>query len=276
VCSGIHRWTYSDDYELDQIDEYLCSVPSAKKSPPFGDGVKAGRILAVKPCFVNSVSCNNIHIISRNLLIPGSYNKPVRAINELPANYQHHKTLNLSETKTVLWLNLAAIPLLFVYAWLFTLLINLNNDFSQFAFGRFDSFVSFSGWSLVTLLISVIIMLILHELIHGLFFFLFTHHPPRFAVKSGYAFAAAPGWFIPSGQYIWVGLSPFVIISLICVILGWVFNPVVVHYLLIIATFNAAGSLGDMIVVGWVLKQSSEIYVMDDGDIFRSYGPGQV
>jgi hypothetical protein len=44
-----------------------------------------------------------------------------------------------------------------------------------------------------------------------------------------------------------------------------------VPYLLIIATFNAAGALGDMIVVAWVLMQPNTILVKDDGDRFSTY-----
>ena len=49
--------------------------------------------------------------------------------------------------------------------------------------------------------------------------------------------------------------------------------PALIPYLLLIATFNAAGSLGDLIVVGWVLKQPAATYILDEGDIFFSFGP---
>jgi hypothetical protein len=48
----------------------------------------------------------------------------------------------------------------------------------------------------------------------------------------------------------------------------------IVLLLLYIATFNAAGALGDMIVVGWVLKQPNTILVKDQGDKFSSFAPG--
>ena len=37
--------------------------------------------------------------------------------------------------------------------------------------------------------------------------------------------------------------------------------------------FNAAGSIGDLIVVGWILKQPLNILVKDEGDIFSTYLP---
>ncbi len=195
------------------------------------------------------------------------------AVKDLPANYQLLSSLNLSEKKVILWLNLAAIPLLFVYGYIFIYLINLQRSYSPFSTGIIGFFTSFSFWKLIVLLLSIIVMLILHELIHGIFFYIFTHQAPRFALKSGYAFAAAPGWYLPCSKYIFVGLSPLIIISFTSIVLCWVVFPLLIPYLLLIATFNAAGSLGDMIVIGWVLKQPAATYILDEGDIFFSFGP---
>jgi hypothetical protein len=197
----------------------------------------------------------------------------MRAINDLPTNYHLLSTLNLSEKKVVIYLNLAAIPLLFVFGYIFIFVINLQRSYSPSKVGIIGFFTSFSFWELIPLLLSIIFMLVLHELIHGIFFYLFTHQWPRFALKSGYAFAAAPGWYLPYSKYIIVGLSPILLISFAAIILCWVISPSLIPYLLLIATFNAAGSLGDLIVVGWVLKQSATTYILDEGDIFYSFGP---
>ena len=145
----------------------------------------------------------------------------MQAVKDLPTNYHLLSTLNLSEKKVVIWLNLAAIPLLFVYGYIFFYLINLQRSYSPIISGIIGFFTSFSFWELIALLLSIILMLVLHELIHGIFFYLFTHQQPRFALKSGYAFAAAPGWYLPCSKYIFVGLSPFVIISFISIVLCW-------------------------------------------------------
>lgn len=116
-------------------------------------------------------------------------------------------------------------------------------------------------------------MLIFHELIHGLFFWVFTHERPKFALKSGYAFAAAPEWYLPKYQYLTVGLSPLVLISILCILIA-VFMPVqIVPYVLVIATFNAAGALGDMIVVAWVWSLPNTIMMQDQGDKFSCFAP---
>jgi hypothetical protein len=195
------------------------------------------------------------------------------ASRELPTNYHHHKTLDLSRPRIVLWLNLAGFILLILFGWIFGQVIYFFRG-ADFLLGGITGIITaFAGWSVLALLISLILMLVFHELIHGTFFWLFTHDRPRFALRSGYAYAAAPGWYLHGTQYILVGLSPLVIISIVCLLLSLFVNPSMLPYLLLIATFNAAGAFGDMIVVGWVLKQGKHTLIMDEGDIFYAYFP---
>jgi hypothetical protein len=195
----------------------------------------------------------------------------MQAINSLPSNYKHQKTLDLSGKKMVIGLNLAAIPLLFIFGWLFEQLTISFRSSNPFPKSILEFLTTFSGWELFALPLSLIIMLVLHELVHGIFFWVYTRERPRFALKGGYAFAAAPGWYLPRFQYIIVGLSPLIIISLLAIFFATFVIKPMVPYLLIIATFNAAGALGDMIVVAWVLMQPNTILVKDDGDRFSTY-----
>jgi hypothetical protein len=192
------------------------------------------------------------------------------ATKSLPSIYHHWKTLDLSSARTALGLNLAAIPLLFLFGWLFGRIFIALRSINPFSGGFWGVVNTFSIGNLLALILSVILMLIFHELIHGLFFWLFTHERPKFALRTGYAFAAAPEWYLPKFQYIIVGLSPLIVISIICVLLAAFLPSQDVPYLLLIATFNAAGALGDMIVVTWVY---STILVRDQGDKFSIFTP---
>lgn len=51
----------------------------------------------------------------------------------------------------------------------------------------------------------------------------------------------------------------------------WYITPSLIIYLLLIAAFNAAGSIGDLIVVAWILRQPMKILVKDEGDIFYTF-----
>ncbi len=193
------------------------------------------------------------------------------AINQLPDNYHLYKSLNLSKGQTMLWLNIAGLVLLVVFGWFFRLIISYIHPINLFHQGILGFLTYFSGLELLALPLSLILMLVLHEVIHGLFFWLFTHQRPRFALRSGYAYAAAPDWYLEKPQYIIVGLAPLVILSFASIILSWLLSSALVPYLFLIATFNAAGSLGDIIVVGWVSIQHRDLLVKDEGDIFKSF-----
>ena len=195
----------------------------------------------------------------------------MHAVKSLPEDFQHRETLDLSSTRSALWLNLAAVPLLFVFGWIFKTcfaLLGAGDGTSLDIWQAIKAF-SFAEWMIAILFL--VLMLIAHELVHGMFFWLFTHERPKFALRSGYAFAAAPDWYLSKYPYIMVGLSPLVIISVACCVVSIFASPLLLGYLLLVATFNAAGALGDMIVVGWIVQHKNPIYVRDQGDSFSVY-----
>ena len=198
----------------------------------------------------------------------------MNAIKTLPPSYKHLNTLNLSGKSAVIGLNLAAIPLLFIFAWLFERLTVFLRTYNPFPKGILEFLTTLSWWNAIALPLAIVIMVISHELIHGIFFWIYTQERPRFALKGGYAFATAPGWYLPRNQYIFVGLSPLIAISVISIFLAVFVAQPIVPYMLIIASFNAAGALGDMIVVTWVLRLPETTMVKDDGDTFSAYVPG--
>ncbi len=196
----------------------------------------------------------------------------MQAIKQLSSGYHLTKSLDLSTPRIVLWLNLAAIPLLLFFGWVFSILFFLVTSVRPFPDGFWDLIDTFSGGRLLGLILSIVGMLVMHELIHGAFFWLFTHERPKFALRAGYAFAAAPDWYLPKAQYVFVGLSPFALISLISLGMAAVSPPGWIVFLLMVASFNAAGALGDLIVVAWVLRQPAKVYINDQGDTFHVYG----
>jgi hypothetical protein len=191
----------------------------------------------------------------------------------LPGTYQFHKILDFSSRRASIGLNLAAIPLLFVYGWIFSSIITYLRSLNPSAVGTWSLLASLPWFELIALIASIIFMFTFHEMIHGAFFWLFTGEQPKFALKTGYAYAAAPDWCLPRLQYIVVGLSPFIVISILAIVIATFTPASIVRYLIYIATFNAAGALGDMIVVAWVLTQSPAALVQDQGDKFIVFAP---
>lgn len=195
----------------------------------------------------------------------------MHAVKLLPANYQPGKMLDFSSGRASLWMNIAAIPLLFIFSWLFGMVFAFLRPVNPFPNGMWSVITSFSVKDWLFLLLGVIFILIFHELIHGIFFWIFTKEQPKFGLRGGYAYASAPDWFLPKYQYASVGLSPFVVISILGIIISSFLPAGFLPYLLVIVSFNAAGALGDMIVVTWILCQARTIFVKDQGDKFSTF-----
>ena len=191
----------------------------------------------------------------------------------LPESYLSPRQIDLSKRGMALALNLVALPLLALFGWLFHRLAAwLRPDYAQ-AGGLVQAMDS-----LVDLLILVavyVILIVLHELIHGAFFWLFTRERPLFAFKGLYAFAAAPDWHIPRNQYIIVGLAPLVLISAAAPLLAAVIPVPMIPFLVLLAALNASGAVGDVFIVGWVLIHPANALVRDRGDVYDIYLPGK-
>jgi hypothetical protein len=127
--------------------------------------------------------------------------------------------------------------------------------------------------AIVGLFVSVVFMLLIHELIHGLFFWMFTRSKPVFALRPLYAYAAAPDWFIPARQYWIVGLAPLVLIDVLGLLLIFVASPGWVMVLAFVVALNTAGSVGDLYIVARLFRLSSGSLVKDTGDRISFYEP---
>ena len=79
----------------------------------------------------------------------------MHATKSIPSNYRSHKILDLSNARAMFLLNLAAVPLLFLFGWIFARIIiyvSITNPFPNGFWGLFSSF-SLVNW--IALLISI-------------------------------------------------------------------------------------------------------------------------
>jgi len=188
----------------------------------------------------------------------------------LPPDYMPYFTLDLSKSKRlVLLLNVLAIGLFIGFGYLF-LRAAMALLPSGYTAVQEDCFLSSLGFSLLAYLL----MLVLHELVHGMFFWFFTRQRPRFGFKGAYAFATAPGWYFPKRHYLAVGLAPLVALTLLGLLIlqilpeGWL-----LPWLVAVAG-NASGAIGDLLIVGWLLTQPEPVLIQDQGDAVTAYRLG--
>jgi hypothetical protein len=195
------------------------------------------------------------------------------ATPSLPDHYQLAAEIDLAKNKKLaLLLNGLGFLAFFAICWLLAVFVaSVRPGISLTQFSIRISLATL--WQVVLLFILILVNLVIHELIHGFFFWLFTRTRPVFALRLEYAYAAAPDWYLPRGPYSVVGLAPLLIIGalgliLLCVIpINWLFIAV------LLIAFNTSGSVGDLVVVARLLRSSSACLINDHGDGVYFYEP---
>jgi hypothetical protein len=117
----------------------------------------------------------------------------------------------------------------------------------------------------------MVVAIVLHELVHGLFFQVFTGHRPEYGIGTGYAFAAMPDWYFPKKQYLVIGLSPLVLLTVLGLLLCLVVPTNWLAPLVIGMVINAGGAIGDMYICWRIGMDESDVWVKDTGDGFQLY-----
>jgi hypothetical protein len=180
----------------------------------------------------------------------------------LPDGYAQSGEVNLKKDKRLaILLNLVA---LIVTALIFYLLpifgTMLRSDTSNIS-------VNISAGPIMLLIGLTVSILIVHELIHGFFFWVFSRSRPVFALRPLYAYAGAPDWYFPKRQFAIIVLGPLVIIGALGLLLMLL---VPFSWLLTVAflvALNTGGAIGDIYVFIRLLKSSPTSFTNDTGDV---------
>ncbi len=192
----------------------------------------------------------------------------------LPENYRLHRRLTINDRKNMILLNIWGIGI-FVGASVF---FPLLASWLSAAGDQPVKILKLSGWveivSFIGLLLGVIlVMLVVHEGLHGVFFWLFTRERPKFAFKGFYAYAAMPDWYMPKKEYLITALAPLAGITLLSVIglallPGWADEALVLLLIL-----NTTGTVGDLWIVWAVLGAPADVLDRDTGDCSELFVP---
>ena len=194
---------------------------------------------------------------------------------ELPPIYAHKSTFDLTHnTRLAILLNVLGAGLLFFFAWVFLeITLSLRPEFLDHINLEISTIIDLL--KLVGILLAVtVVMVVVHEGIHGFFFWLITHERPSFGYRAYYAFACAPGWYIPRNPYLVVSLSPFILISIVGVGLLAILPYNLIPAMLLLVAMNAAGAIGDLMVSIWLFTKPALSLIKDYGDKISLYMPG--
>ena len=112
-----------------------------------------------------------------------------------------------------------------------------------------------------------VVVLSIHEIIHGLFFWIFSHGRPVFALRLPYASAGAPTWFFPKPQYAITALGPVIIIGAVGLLLLLLAPISWMLMIVLLVALNTSGAIGDVFVFFRLLKCSPTSFANDTGEV---------
>jgi len=191
----------------------------------------------------------------------------------LPEGFKQTQEINLAKNKGLaILLNIVGFILFLVTFGLLILFAHWVRP--GFSSGFVQNLGIFSSlWLLLGLIVLVAFNLVLHELIHGYFFWMFTRSKPIYALHLAYAYAAAPDWFIPVRLYWIIGLAPLVIIDAAGLLLIFMVPVSWLLAIVFVVTFNTGGAVGDLLILYHLLRVSPACLVNDVGDGVNFFEP---
>lgn len=209
----------------------------------------------------------------------------MKATTTLPAGYVQQAIFDpLANRKLLAAAVLTGVILLLGSGWLLAALLNavrpaalagvrLNELVTETAVGT--TFTMPFGL-ILNFIIAVVLVLIVHELVHGLAYWLFSGVRPRFGVHGLAPYAAAPlGVYFPRNQVLIVGLAPLLLLTLACVPLALLAPVQVVPILFFFTILNIGGSAMDLLMVAALFSYPADTYIEDNDVASIIYGPGK-
>lgn len=174
------------------------------------------------------------------------------------------KRLNLmNNKKLIFWLSLCSIPLTFLFILVFTAIAYWIDGFLSAGLLPLSLLISFLAY---------LVLIVVHELIHGLFFKLF--HPAgkvKFGFKNGMAYATSPQSRYSRVQFTWISLAPFLIITLSLFVL-FLIDALSALNFIIIASFHGASCIGDFFWVYLIIRTPRGSLIEDTEQGMNIYG----
>ncbi len=133
--------------------------------------------------------------------------------------------------------------------------------FSLYTPVDFSIHVSTFFQGLFGVIIGGFVVLIIHELIHGLCFWLFSREKVTFGFKQGLAYASCPGFLFSKFQFFIILSSPFIVITTILLILQFsLFHPMVMLFLI---SWHTSACVGDFYMIKIGMEAPANILVED-------------
>ena len=208
----------------------------------------------------------------------------MQIITALPSNYRQQATLDLSKSKKAgCGAIVFGIVLLIAVGWL---LVQFTHVLRPTALEgtRFRDILTITPDGntsivlpfqlMVDTIVAFVLVMLIHELVHGVFYWWFAGQRPTFGITWLGVYVEAPSEvYFPRNQYLIVGIAPLVLLTLVGLLLMVIVPVVVVPILILFIAFNAAGAAGDLIMAVCLLSYSPDTLMQDSDTGVTIYGP---
>jgi hypothetical protein len=190
----------------------------------------------------------------------------MRLTKKLPDNYINIETYDPKKYRKALWLLFALAALItIVGVWFLNELSIHSNSGVQTA-----SRESISLTRITFVILFSAILLLIHEMIHALFFRIYTNEWPKISIHLYAIQVYTDEWYIPRDKFIVINMAPIIILTL----LGGILIPFFPEQLrgpwILGLIVNAGGSTGDLASSLFAFFQSDSSFLTTKGSLWIS------
>ncbi|MCE5188207.1 MAG: DUF3267 domain-containing protein [Eubacteriales bacterium] len=116
----------------------------------------------------------------------------------------------------------------------------------------------------ILLLVSILLYMVLHELIHGILMKGFSGVKPRYGFTGLYAYAGSDALF-GRRQYLMIAFAPVVLLGAVLAVLNIRFYESWFWFFYIIQIVNISGAAGDIYVGAQIVRAQNAVLIRDTG-----------
>ena len=181
----------------------------------------------------------------------------------LPDGYREAARIDLdNDQKLATRINMSSLMVMVPFA-MVLLIMYVNGGAVSFDMGL-------NGW--LTFVVAMVLVMLVHELVHGLFFRIFSPNGKvKFGVNSMMAYAGNPDAYYSRGVFTVIALAPAVIID-IALIASLLFLRDTTFYLAyMVLAIHTGGCVGDFYAVKTAHKLKGDVLVCDTGTMQTFY-----
>ena len=117
---------------------------------------------------------------------------------------------------------------------------------------------------LTLLFVGIVVYMVVHELIHGVFMKAFSGRKPHYGFTGLYAYAGSDALFGRT-QYLVIAFAPVVILGVVLAVLTAAFYETAFWRFFIIQIVNLSGAAGDFYVGALIARAGGDVLVRDAG-----------